>query len=120
MFRAGTSYDRSALGPAQPRLGCPRPRPFGARGLTGVRAMVDRDPPLEGGRSHGPIGPERPSADIGFPSIGEGRVRLIRYHLCVRVLRTHTYRGRKKVFFATKATGFRGRSDRTGGARRLI
>ena len=32
-FRAGTSYGRSALGPAQPRLGCPRPRPFdgGAR-----------------------------------------------------------------------------------------
>ena len=39
-----------------------------------------------------------PSANVGFPSIGEGRVCLVRYHSCVRVLRTHTYRGGKKGF----------------------
>ena len=56
-----------------------------------------------------------PSANVGFPYylfIGEGRVRFVRYHWCVRVLRMHTYRGGKKDFSRRKP-GFSG-SDRAG------
>ena len=92
---AGTLHVRSTLGPAQLRF-CGWAVRAHAR-LAGVRAMVGRDPPFEGGRGHGLIGPKHPSADICFPSIGEGRVRFVRAHLCVRVLHTHTYsRGGKK------------------------
>ena len=77
------------------------------RGRVTPSSFVAATYPSCGGRGHGPIGPKRPSADIGFPSIGEGRVRLVRAHLCVRVfLRTHTHRGGKKVLSRRKSRVF--------------
>ena len=64
-----------------------------------------RDPSLLGGRDHGPSGPKRPSASLGTPLLERGMCGKTR-HFCVRVLRTHPYRGGSRIFamiFATRA-----------------
>ena len=115
-FHAGTPYGRSAWVRTIRRA--PRAAHARVAGTGHALLLLGRDPSLEGGRGHGPIGPERPSANVGFPSIGEGRCAFSTLSL-VRAWLAHAHVQRWiERLFVTKAASFGGRSDRTVGLMR--
>ena len=96
--RSRASYGRPELGPYHPQCCVPRPRPDQMVGTDHAILRCGRDPSLLGGRDHGPSGPKRPSASMGTPLLERGMCVKTRHLWCVRVSRTHPYRGGIKVF----------------------
>ena len=70
--------------------------------------MVDRDPPLEGGAATARSARNVHLPMLASPLLERGGVRLGRYHLCVRGLPTHTYRGGWGKFFRDESHEFWG------------